>query len=111
MFNLFATTKSYSDLRSADFEKELKNASNAVVLDVRTKGEYQSGKIPGAINIDLMSPDFQSRVAALDKNKTYFVYCRSGNRSGQACQIMSSKGLKSYNLAGGIIGWRGKITQ
>lgn len=108
MFSLFKT-KSYTDLRSADFEKELKNAPNAVILDVRTKGEYQAGKIPGAINMDLMSADFQSRIAGLDKDKTYFVYCHSGNRSGQACHLMSSKGLKVYNLAGGIISWHGKV--
>jgi len=109
MFNVFARTKSYTDLYSADFEKELRNTPNAVVIDVRTKGEFHSGKIAGAINIDLMSPDFHSRIAGLDKNKTYFVYCRSGNRSGQACNLMGSKGLKAYNLAGGIIGWRGKV--
>lgn len=109
MFNLFAKTKSYTDLYAADFEKELKNTPDAVILDVRTKGEFQSGKIPGAINLDLMSPDFQSRIAALDKNKTYFVYCRSGNRSGSACNVMAAKGLRAYNLADGIIGWRGKI--
>lgn len=109
MFNIFARTKAYTDLYSADFERELKNNKEAILLDVRTKGEYQSGKIRGAINIDLLSPDFHSRVAGLDKNKTYFVYCRSGNRSGQACNILASKGLRSCNLAGGIISWKGQI--
>ncbi|MEX1241004.1 MAG: rhodanese-like domain-containing protein [Cyclobacteriaceae bacterium] len=109
MFNVFARNKAYTDLASAEFEKELKNNREAVLLDVRTKGEYQSGKIPGAVNIDLMSPDFHSRVACLDKNKSYFVYCRSGNRSGQACSVLASKGLRPNNLAGGINSWRGKL--
>ena len=109
MFNVFARAKAYTDLYSADFEKELKNTPDAVVVDVRTKGEFQSGKLAGAINLDLMSPDFQRRIDALDKGKTYFVYCRSGNRSGQACNIMAAKGLRAVNLAEGIIGWRGKL--
>ena len=109
MFNVFERTRPYADLHSADFEKELKNNKDAVLIDVRTKGEFAGGKIPGAINIDLMSPDFQNRIAGLDKAKTYLVYCHSGNRSGQACKILASKGLKSANLAGGIISWRGAI--
>lgn len=109
MFNVFERTKAYKDLRSADFEKELTNNKDAVVLDVRTKGEFYSGRIPGAVNIDLMSRDFDTQVAALDKSKTYLVYCRSGNRSGEACRVMASQGLRAYNLAGGIISWRGKL--
>lgn len=109
MFNVFGRTKAYTDLYSADFEKELKRNKEAVVIDVRTRGEYSSGKIAGAINIDLMSPDFENRLAALDSNKTYLVYCRSGSRSAQACDMMAARGLKPYNLAGGIISWRGEV--
>lgn len=109
MFSVFERKKSYTDLHSADFEKEMANNKDAVVLDVRTKGEFYSGRIPGAVNIDLMSPDFGRKIDALDKEKTYLVYCRSGNRSGEACRVMASKGLRAYNLAGGIISWRGKL--
>jgi rhodanese-related sulfurtransferase len=109
MFKIFERTRSFADLSSGDFEKEVKNNKDAVVIDVRTRGEFNSGKIPGAINIDLMSADFTSRVAALDRSKTYLVYCRSGNRSAQACTLMSADGLKVSNLAGGIISWRGEL--
>ena len=109
MLKIFERTKSYTDLKSGDFEKELKNNSNAVVIDVRTRGEFNSGKIPGAINIDLMSADFRGRIAALDKSKTYLVYCRSGSRSAQACTLMAAQGLTTSNLSGGIISWRGEL--
>lgn len=109
MFKIFERTKAYADLNSAEFEKELKNNKDAVVLDVRSTVEFRSGKIQGAINIDLMSSDFDKRVAALDKNKTYLVYCRSGNRSAQACSVMTSLGVKSANLSGGIISWKGEL--
>ena len=109
MFKIFERTKAYSDLNSADFAKELKSNKDAVLVDVRTSAEFRSGRIPGAINLDLMSSDFDKRTASLDKSKTYLVYCRSGNRSAQACGVMASKGLKSANLSGGIISWRGEL--
>jgi rhodanese-related sulfurtransferase len=52
-----------------------------------------------------MSFNFKNEIEQLDKNKTYFVYCRSGNRSGQACMMMSDLSLKAYNLIGGIGAW------
>ena len=109
MFKVLKRTKAYTDLNSAEFEMELKNNKDAVVVDVRTMGEFRSGRIPGAINIDLMSSDFDKRVSTLDKGKTYLVYCRSGSRSAQACEVMASKGLQSANLSGGIIRWRGEL--
>lgn len=109
MFKVFERTKAYTDLNSAGFEKELKNNKDAVLLDVRTKAEFNAGKIPGAINIDLMSADFEEQVAALAKDKMYLVYCRSGNRSAHACDVMASKGFKSANLSGGIMSWRGEL--
>lgn len=104
MFGIFERTKSNQDLYSTDFKKKM-TEKNVVVLDVRTAGEFSTGRIPGAINVDLMCSDFVSQVSKLDKNKTYLVYCRSGSRSARACQILSSKGVKAFNLAGGITGW------
>jgi rhodanese-related sulfurtransferase len=84
------------------FKQEYKASDNAVLLDVRTKGEVASGTLPGAKNIDFMSADFATKVGALDKSKTYFVFCRSGNRSGQACKAMFKMGYDVRNLMGGI---------
>lgn len=109
MFKIFERSKAYSDLNSAEFEKELKSNRDAVVVDVRTKAEFNSGKIPGAINVDVMGSDFDTQVAGLDKTRKYLVYCRSGNRSALACSVMASHGVEAANLAGGIISWRGEI--
>ena len=109
MFGLFERTKPFDNLDSNEFASRYKQEPNAVLLDVRTAGEFHSGYIPGATNLDIMRGDFASRVSTLDKNKTYFVYCRSGSRSAEACSILTSKGYKAINLAGGIGRWRGEI--
>lgn len=102
--NIF--TKSYEDLSGTAFKNAyLMNKENAVLLDVRTPAEFMSGTIPGAKNLDIMSYDFHEAISKLDKSKTYFVFCRSGNRSAQACSMMSKLGFKAYNLAGGIGAW------
>ena len=109
MFRIFDRRKPFIDLHGADFEKEMRKSSNVVILDVRTPGEYNLGKIPGSINIDITRGDFETIVDTFDKEKTFFVYCRAGNRSIAACNILGSKGYRSYNLAGGLIRWIGPI--
>ncbi len=98
-------TKNYEDLGGQVFKKMYKETPGAVLLDVRTPGEFSSGHISGAKNIDFTSSSFGSKIAALDKSKTYFLYCRSGARSGGACNAMAAEGFKVYNLAGGIGSW------
>lgn len=79
---------------------------NAVLLDVRTAAEIDEVNIEGHIAIDIQKPGFTEKVGELDKSKTYFVYCRSGNRSGQACRYMTTQGFeKLYNLKGGMLDW------
>lgn len=90
------------NLSGAAFKKELEEAENAVLLDVRTAGEFAGGTIPGAKNIDFLSPVFMKKVESLDKSATYFLFCRSGNRSGQACKMMHQMGFDVRNLSGGI---------
>jgi rhodanese-related sulfurtransferase len=106
MLDFFKTKKSYENVKATDFKQLITNTPNAVILDVRTLAEHKQGGIDGAINIDIMGSSFAQKVAALDKDKTYFVYCRSGNRSGSACEIMSKDGFKNlYNLSGGMMNW------
>ena len=102
------TLTKYENLYSDEFEQKFSQDPDAVLLDVRTVAEFRSKRIPDAINIDVMGTDFPEKIAELDKTKTYFVYCRSGGRSGHACSVMSGEGFMVFNLAGGISNWRGK---
>ena len=80
--------------------------SDFVILDVRTPDEFNAGHINDAVNINYESADFSSQVSKLDKNKTYLVYCRSGNRSRSASAVLVSLGFKNvYNMLSGINQW------
>jgi rhodanese-related sulfurtransferase len=104
MFGLFAT-KNYENLRGKDFKEKFIASPGAVLIDVRTAGEFRSGSIKGARNLDMLSPSFVSQVETLDKSKEYFLFCRTGSRSAQACNFMAKKGFKVYNLAGSPNDW------
>lgn len=82
--------------------------ADLVVLDVRTAPEVAEGVIPDAIHIDWNSPDFADRVAGLDRDVPYLVYCRSGNRSQGAVATMAELGFtRVHELDGGILAWVG----
>ncbi len=95
------------NLGVAEFEAKTQEA-DVVILDVRTKNEFNEGHIANSINIDFQSDTFLNEISKLDKSKTYAVYCRSGNRSGQAVSKMTNEEFISlYNLNGGVIDWAG----
>ena len=76
------------------------------LLDVRTDAEFAQAHIKGARKIDFYGDNFQSKIDALDKDKTYVVYCRSGNRSSKTLALMKQLGFKKvYNVQGGIMDW------
>lgn len=100
-----------ADLSQEDWKKQLEEDNNSVVLDVRTQEEVAEGIIPNALHIDIYKGQgFIYELEELDKTKNYYVYCRSGGRSGQACAIMSQLGFNNaYNLVGGFTEWQGNI--
>ena len=96
----------YEDLSAEEFAGRI-GAPNTVILDVRTPAETAGGVIDGAIELNYRAPDFAEKVAALDKDKTYLVYCAAGGRSAKACEIMQDAGFKEvYNLKGGYGAWK-----
>jgi len=86
-----------------------KNISNKkfVILDVRTPEEFISEHIENAVNLDYYSATFKNDLDRLDKNSIYLIYCRSGNRSGNALTMMKDLGFREvYNMLGGIVNWK-----
>ena len=82
-----------------------------ILLDVRTKAEYESGYIPGAINIPLGDIDERVVSSLPDKEQMILVYCRSGNRSRQASDKLVKLGYKNIIEIGGINSWKGEVVK
>ena len=98
------------DLGQEELLKKLDDDDKAFIVDVRTKEEYEEYNIPNSTLIDIKDPkSFIEEIENLDKDLNYYVYCHSGVRSVQACQIMKSFGFENlYNLLGGISEWTGQ---
>lgn len=101
------------EINQEEWREKIADDQDAVILDVRTEQEVEEGYIPGAKVIDIYKgQEFLDELEKLDRDKNYYVYCRSGNRSRQACAIMDQKGFKNtYNLIEGFSGWEGEKTE
>lgn len=99
------------DLSQNEWKSKLDNDPNAIILDVRTEEEWNDGIIPKAILNDIhKGQSFLYRLDELDKSKNFYVYCKAGGRSAQACALMNQLGFeKTYNLEGGFINWKGDV--
>ena len=99
------------------FIEQNKGKSSFMLLDIRTPEEFATGHIDGAVNINYNGDDFVSRLDALDKQRTYMVYCRTGRRSSDAVRIMTRLGFTTIiRISGDIVRWKAeglpvKVTQ
>jgi rhodanese-related sulfurtransferase len=85
-----------------------RDSERFVVLDVRTPKEYSHGHLTGAINIDFRDEGFDRRVAELDRDRTYLVYCGAGVRSRCATKKMQELGFRRvFHMVEGSFGWIG----
>jgi rhodanese-related sulfurtransferase len=98
------------DLEQVKWNNDLENESDPIILDVRTPEEFEISRIPKSINIDFYNPEiFMQEIGKLDKDRSYYIYCRTGVRSANSCHLMKELGFaKTYNLIGGIVDWNGE---
>lgn len=103
-FIMTGRAQDHEQLSYSGFMEKVRE-TNGVILDVRTPMEYEAGHLENSILINFNSPEFLHEIKKLDKGKTYFLYCRTGNRSGKALGIMKNHGFeKVYHLESGIMG-------
>jgi rhodanese-related sulfurtransferase len=77
-----------------------------VILDIRTPAEFAGGHIQNAVNIDFYSEGFRDELNNLDKKKVYLIYCRTGNRSTKAIEMMKDLDFETvYHMVNGITAW------
>jgi phage shock protein E len=86
----------------ADTAVAMIESGERTIIDVRTPAEYDESHVVGAVNIDVQGADFGERIAELDVDEAYLVYCRSGNRSAIAAGRMESSGIRDIADAGGL---------
>jgi phage shock protein E len=99
-----------TNLNSAGFNTAIAEDKNAVIIDLRTTDEINNkGYIKGSLQLDFLAKDSEKQIDKLDKNKTYYVYCAAGGRSGDAAEYMEKHGFKRvYNLEKGFSDWASK---
>ena len=92
------------NITTIEFKNQIESDTNAVIIDCRTATEWDEGIIENSILLDLYDAhSFMQESEKFDKDKNYYVYCKSGGRSVTACQVLESLGIKNtFNLLGGI---------
>lgn len=97
---------SYRDLDPADAQHELSTDKTLRILDVRTKEEFASHRLPGSVLVPVQ--ELEARLQELDKDTNWLVHCEHGRRSLFACEILAKAGFqKLANLRGGLAYWSG----
>jgi thioredoxin len=110
---LFLTTSCFAvhaqvvDVES--FSTKITEMPQAILLDVRTAGEFGGGHLPKARNIDFRSATFAQDIEKLDKRQPVLIYCLSGGRSAQAAELMRTKGFQVTEMKGGYLKWTTKM--
>ena len=108
---IFSKGEGYKRISMDEAKTLMEKEEGYILLDVRTKGEYESGYIPGAINIPLSDIDEEIISSLPDKSQMILVYCRSGNRSREASDKLSKLGYSNVLEIGGINAWKGEIVK
>lgn len=104
---VLASIQHFGPLDAQNLISNNENNEHFVILDIRTPDEFSTGHIKNARNLDFYASDIESQINSLDRNNTYLVYCRSGNRSKQFSSIMETNGFTNiYELTGGILAWQ-----
>lgn len=108
----FGQSQGFESLSAEEFAKVVADSARWQVLDVRTAEEFASGRLPGAVNVDVRSKDFGDLcLSKLRKDKPVAVYCRSGRRSKVAAERLVGLGFVVKEMDGGILSWRGPVEQ
>ena len=112
-FSAFAQTAATSvitNVSAEDFQKLSSADKNGMIIDLRTNDELAAkGYIKGAVQIDWLAKDNEKQIDKLDKNKTYYIYCAAGGRSGECGEYMEKHGFKRiFNLSKGFSSWAAK---
>lgn len=94
------------EITAKEIEQKCSAGEKLNIIDVREAEEVAAGIIPGAKHIPL--GQIPERLVDFNKNEHYYIVCRSGGRSGTACQFLMQQGVQATNIAGGMLDWEGE---
>jgi len=98
----------YGEMTAAELEERLVKGDSLQLVDVRELEEWQEGHVAQAKHIALS--ELTGRLDELEKNdQPIYIICRSGNRSGKACDFLSGQGYEVVNILGGMMSWSGEV--
>ncbi len=105
---LAAVQVSAKDISVKDAAALVQNPPQGLtIVDVRTPAEFRDGHLAGAVNMDFFGASFDSQILALPKDKPILLYCRTGNRSAGAYDVMEKEGITNIlHMNEGITGWQ-----
>ena len=108
MLVLLAVPALARDISVQDAAALLQNPPQGlVILDVRTPAEFREGHLPGAVNMDYFGGPFETQIQSLPKTAPVLLYCRTGNRSGSAYDVMTKAGIGNIlHMNEGITKWQ-----
>lgn len=111
-FNLMAMNKnSYKQISQEEAMQIMKEKTDYIIIDVRTKAEYDEGHIKGAVSLPNESITKADIKDLPNKEQLILVYCRSGSRSRQAAKKLADNGYTNVLEFGGIGTWKGEIVK
>lgn len=111
IFQTNAMDNSYRQITQEEASQIMKNEKDYIIIDVRTRAEYEEGHIKGAISLPNESIGKGDIAELPNKEQLILVYCRSGNRSKQAAKKLADKGYTNVVEFGGISTWKGEIVK
>ncbi|WP_336785952.1 rhodanese-like domain-containing protein [Paenibacillus sp. MMO-177] len=97
----------YPEITPAEVEERLKNGEKLNLIDVREDDEWEAGHIAEAVSVPLSQ--FGERYEELPKDQALIMVCRSGGRSGRACDFLHAQGYNVTNMTGGMLVWTGDV--
>ncbi|MFD3261443.1 rhodanese-like domain-containing protein [Paenibacillus lentus] len=95
------------EITPPELSERLKKGEKIMMLDVREPDEWAAGHVRGAKHIPL--GQVLERLNELNADEELVVICRSGNRSGLACELLQEKGFNVVNMTGGLLAWEDEL--
>lgn len=99
------SNKTFQSISAKDAKTMMESDKDIIILDVRTKDEYEEGHIKHAVLLPVAEVELEAEYTLEDKEQTILVYCRSGVKSKIASQLLVELGYSNVYEFGGILNW------